>query len=352
MSSALQFVRTPSGLTILLGFKPYTVASTDPIFPSVLSLIQANSSEADVLAVIELGKSVAQPIAPAVATPSFAVDEQGGDADEPVLVLTGLSVRGGYVGQNKDGAFDVLGDGEYLTSFDSEESATHYAEIFQHRFDTVVVEDEDGVIAAFGDTSHVVMASRQSTGEVDTSEQDELDEESGGDEEDEDYYRVCNDAGELLESFSDENEAMEYAREKANEYNVQVIIKNNSGDFLDAVDPEGSNAEEPVFEVFGEGFYLDEFSTQAQAVAYAEGQRGRYRKLEVVETHSQADDIPVAKIEGFLGTFRVVVDHSEFARMASQVEAKQEAIRLFGTGRHGRVEVLNSDSEDVLLLES
>lgn len=352
MSSALQFVRTPSGLTILLGCKPYTVASTDPIFPSVLSLIQANSSEADVLAVIELGKSVEQPAVCVAPTLAVAVDEQGGDADEPVFVLTGLSVRGGYVGQNKDGAFDVFGDGEYLTSFDSGESATHYAEIVQHRFDTVVVEDENGaVIAAFGDTSHVVMAGTQSTKDADTSEQDEIDELSDGDEGD-DYYRVCNEAGELMESFSDENEAMEYAQAKANEYGCQVIIQNNSGDFLDSVDPEYSNTEEPVFEVFGEGFYLDEFSTQPLAVAYAEGQRGRYRKLEVVETHSQADDIPVAEIEGFLGTFRVVVDHSEFARMASQVEAKQEAIRLFGTGRHGRVEVLNSDSEGVLLLES
>lgn len=350
MSSALQFVRTPSGLSILLGFKPHTIASTDAHFEAVMALVKEGASEEAVLAVIEatLTSNVSEtPVVEFVVDVRVeAVDEQGGDSDEPVLVLTGLNpIRGGYAGQTPDGDFDVYAEGEYLTSFDSLESALDYVAVIQHRYDEVAVKNADGrVVARFVDAVLQVSSETEATGVA-----------AGADsEEEENHYFVRNDAGEAIDSFVTMEEARDFAQVHANEYESDVIITNWDGDFLEGVQSETKSddeIEEAAFDVYGDDAYLEKFSTQSQAVDYANSRRAEFKRLDVINSGVFMDDIPVETIEGFLDTFLVLTDGHEQERFDSLPAAKGAAISFFGIDAYSRVVVQDADGQEVVVLE-
>ena len=155
MSSALQFVRTLSGLTILLGCKPYSIASTDTVFAEVIALIKVNAAEEAILMVIE--QTADTPSTKTSLHEVKALDVCPGDevdnGEKTVLGMTAsYSIRGGYAGQNPDGEFEIFVDDAYLVSFESFDSAFDYANMVYSRYDRVDLKSDAGeVLATFLD---------------------------------------------------------------------------------------------------------------------------------------------------------------------------------------------------------
>lgn len=151
MSSSLQFVRTLSGLTILLQCKPYSIASTEATFAEVIELIKQNATEEVILAVVHRVENV-----PTNESGIYSITTVGASSDEEedsenggeTELIAFSSIRGGYAGQNPEGEFEIFVDDAYLMSFESFDSALDYANRVQQRYDQVSIKSDAGATLA------------------------------------------------------------------------------------------------------------------------------------------------------------------------------------------------------------
>ena len=71
MTSSLKFVHTGNSITLMLGSRPYSIASTDTVYPEVIALVKANATEDEILAVIN--RAIAAVQAATQITPNIAI---------------------------------------------------------------------------------------------------------------------------------------------------------------------------------------------------------------------------------------------------------------------------------------
>ena len=148
LMTTLNYMLTATGLNIQLGAAVEFVASSSPEYSAVVAVIKAGGTESDVRLALDEGRS--PPLATAQ-TAAIPADDSESDASESRLIDVEIgyqNVYGGYVGQTKDGDFDVFGDEEFLASFESYETALDYAKGAAHRYDQMTVEDADGEVLA------------------------------------------------------------------------------------------------------------------------------------------------------------------------------------------------------------
>ena len=84
MTSTLRFVLTSNSITVMLGARPYSIASTDEVYPKVVELVKANASEDDILSVINAAQAAlekATQITPAIAIRGGVVTYNGEAVD-------------------------------------------------------------------------------------------------------------------------------------------------------------------------------------------------------------------------------------------------------------------------------
>ena len=378
-TSTLKFVLTPSSLTILLGSKPYNIASTDKVYAEVLELVKANATEAEVLAVINRAQAAVQKasqITPNIAIQNGVVTFKGQSIDNS-LTTRMLSML--------DEGFDLVPMAKFLENLMTNPSYRAVTELYSFLEKGQMPITPDGHFMAY-------KAVREDykdihSGTMDNSIGRVVEMPRNG--VDEDKNRTCS-AGLHFCSF-------EYLPHFAHTGGHVVLVKINprdvvaipadyndtkgrtcryevTGEYEDyykANGPyftsmvyddvnnthgyNGSNTEagedEGEFSVYADGDHLDTFTTLEEAINYAESVLGDYSTdVEITIEDEDGDEV-----ESYSGTeevlgYTVYADGEEMGDYADLAEAKAEAIRLFSTDEYSEVTVDDEDGDEVVSL--
>lgn len=374
-TSTLKFVRTPSSLTILLGSKPYNIASTDKIYADVLDLVKANATEAEVLAVINRAQAAVQKasqITPNIAIQNGVVTFKGQSIDNTLTtrMLTML-----------DEGFDLVPMAKFLENLMENPSYRAVSELYGFLEKGNMPITPDGHFMAYKAVRDDYKDIHSGT--MDNSIGRVVEMPRNG--VDEDKNRTCS-AGLHFCSF-------EYLPHFAHSNGHVVLVKINPRDVVaipaDYNDTKGRTCRYEVtgeyedyykaggpyfksmvynpetnshgvdteagddgeFSVYADGDHLDTFTTLEEAINYAESVRGEYNTdVEITIEDEDGDEV-----ESYSGTeevpaYTVYADGEEMGDFADLADAKAEAIRLFSTDDYSEVTVDDEDGDEVVSL--
>ena len=377
-TATLKFVRTPSSLTILLGAKPYNIASTDKVYAEVIELVKANATEAEVLAVLNRAQAAVQ--AAAQITPNIAI--QNG-----VVTFKGQSIDNSLTTRMLsmlDEGFDLVPMAKFLENLMTNPSYRAVTELYSFLEKGNMPITPDGHFMAY----KAVRADFKDihSGTMDNSIGKVVEMSRNG--VDEDKNRTCS-AGLHFCSF-------EYLPHFACAQGHVVLVKINPRDVVaipaDYNDTKGrtcryevtgeyegyyaeggpyfksmvynpetnshgpsveSDDAEGEFTVYGDGESLACFSSLNEALDYAYNYTDSYNLLEVQDEEGDV----VETIDGDVKTektkeFTVYADSSEMSYFNTLAEAKAEAIKLFSTENYSDVTVEDIDSNEVVNMKS
>ena len=371
-TATLKFVRTPSSLTILLGAKPYNIASTDKVYAEVIELVKANATEADVLAVINRAQAAVQ--AAAQITPNIAI--QNG-----VVTFKGMSVDNSLTTRMVsmlDEGFNLVPMALFLENLMANPSYRAVTELYSFLEKGNMPITPDGHFMAY----KAVRADFKDihSGTMDNSIGQVVEMSRNG--VDEDKNRTCS-AGLHFCSF-------EYLPHFACAQGHVVLVKINPRDVVaipadyndtkgrtcryevtgeyegyyaeggpyfksmvydPATNSHGLNAsqekEYDVYEVYADGEYLDNFKSLERAMDYANQRTEGYDEL----TIEDGNGCVIETIEGDgikKEYYTVYADDDEMGKFAELSDAKSAAIRTFSTGQYSVVIVNAEDGDEVI----
>ena len=371
-TATLKFVRTPSSLTILLGAKPYNIASTDKVYAEVIELVKANATEADVLAVINRAQAAVQ--AAAQITPNIAI--QNG-----VVTFKGMSVDNSLTTRMVsmlDEGFNLVPMALFLENLMANPSYRAVTELYSFLEKGNMPITPDGHFMAY----KAVRADFKDihSGTMDNSIGQVVEMSRNG--VDEDKNRTCS-AGLHFCSF-------EYLPHFACAQGHVVLVKINPRDVVaipadyndtkgrtcryevtgeyegyyaeggpyfksmvydPATNSHGLNAsqekEYDVYEVYADGEYLDNFKSLERAMDYANQRTEGYDEL----TIEDGNGCVIETIEGDgikKEYYTVYADDDEMGTFAELSDAKSAAIRTFSTGQYSVVIVNAEDGDEVI----
>ena len=376
MTSTLKFVRTPSSLTILLGSKPYNIASTDKVYAEVLELVKANATEADVLSVINRAQAAVQKaaqITPNIAIQNGVVTFKGQSIDNS-LTTRMLSML--------DEGFDLVPMAKFLENLMGNPSYRAVTELYSFLEKGNMPITPDGHFMAY----KAVRADFKDihSGTMDNSIGRVVEMLRNG--VDEDKNRTCS-AGLHFCSF-------EYLPHFACAQGHVVLVKINPADvvaipadyndtkgrtcryevvgeyegyyaeggpyFTSMVyDPatrspgpsvESERLEEGEFSVYGDGDFLASFILLNYAIDYANNNTDSYNLLEVQDKDGNV--VETIDGDGADDKYTVCADGDHMGVFADLADAKAEAIRLFSTDDYSEVTVDDADGDEVVNLSA
>lgn len=376
-TSTLKFVRTPSSLTILLGSKPYNIASTDKVYAEVLDLVKANATEADVLAVINRAQAAvaaAAQITPNIAIHSGVVTFKGQSIDNS-LTTRMLSML--------DEGFDLVPMAKFLENLMENPSYRAVTELYSFLEKGNMPITPDGHFMAY----KAVRADFKDihSGTMDNSVGRVVEMPRNG--VDDDKNRTCS-AGLHFCSF-------EYLPHFAHAQGHVVLVKINPRDvvaipadyndtkgrtcryevtgeyegyyaeggpyFTSMVYDPATNSHNPAeadnygsddndtsYDVYADGDYLDSFDSLSDAIEYANNNTEGYDELEVRD--EDGDVVETIDGDGSADDYTVYADGDDMGSYETLAEAKAEAIRLFATDDYSEVTVDDADGDEVVSL--
>ena len=372
-TATLKFVRTPSSLTILLGSKPYNIASTDKVYAEVIELVKANATEAEVLAVINRAQAAVQ--AAAQITPNIAI--QNG-----VVTFKGQSIDNSLTARMLgmlDEGFDLVPMAKFLENLMGNPSYRAVTELYSFLEKGNMPITPDGHFMAY----KAVRADFKDihSGTMDNSIGQVVEMSRNG--VDEDKNRTCS-AGLHFCSF-------EYLPHFACAQGHVMLVKINPRDVVaipaDYNDTKGRACRYEVtgeyegyyaeggpyfksmvynpatnshssdtetnedYNVFGGGNYLSSFDSMESAIEYADENINDYDELTI--ENGRGDTL--ATIEGNSSKntdYVVYADGEEMGIFTDLAAAKADAIRIFSTDRYSVVTVNDPDGDEVVTLNS
>ena len=380
-TSTLKFVRTPSSLTILLGSKPYNIASTDKVYAEVIELVKANATEDDVLAVINRAQAAVQ--AAAQITPNIAI--QNG-----VVTFKGQSVDNSLTTRMLsmlDEGFDLVPMAKFLENLMGNPSYRAVTELYSFLEKGNMPITPDGHFMAY----KAVRADFKDihSGTMDNSIGAVVEMPRNG--VDDDKNRTCS-AGLHFCSF-------EYLPHFACAQGHVVLVKINPADVVaipaDYNDTKGRTCryevvgeyegyyaeggpyftsmvynpvtgshgpdatatdsdDEGQYSVYGDDDFIDSFDSLDEAIEFANDCTDGYDTLEVRDE----DGDVVETIDGDGADnededkYTVYADGDEMGDFSDLAEAKTEAIRLFSTDEYSEVTVDDADGDEVVNLSA
>lgn len=376
-TSTLKFVRTPSSLTILLGSKPYNIASTDKVYAEVLDLVKANATEAEVLAVINRAAAAVQKaaqITPNIAIQNGVVTFKGQSIDNS-LTTRMLSML--------DEGFDLVPMAKFLENLMGNPSYRAVTELYSFLEKGNMPITPDGHFMAY----KAVRADFKDihSGTMDNSIGRVVEMARNG--VDEDKNRTCS-AGLHFCSF-------EYLPHFACAQGHVVLVKINPADVVaipaDYNDTKGrtcryevvgeyegyyaeggpyftsmvydpatrshgpsveSESDDGEFSVYADGDFLASFDSLDEAIDYANDNTDGYDELQVQD--EDGDVVETIDGDGAETTaeYTVYADGDEMGEFADLADAKAEAIRLFSTDSYSEVTVDDVDGDEVVNLSA
>ena len=373
-TATLKFVRTPSSLTILLGSKPYNIASTDKVYAEVIELVKANATEAEVLAVINRAQAAVQ--AAAQITPNIAI--QNG-----VVTFKGQSIDNSLTTRMLgmlDEGFDLVPMAKFLENLMDNPSYRAVTELYSFLEKGNMPITPDGHFMAY----KAVRADFKDihSGTMDNSIGQVVEMSRNG--VDDDKNRTCS-AGLHFCSF-------EYLPHFACAQGHVVLVKINPRDVVaipaDYNDTKGrtcryevtgeyegyyaeggpyftsmvynpatgshtpseSNDTDGKYDVYGDGNYLDSFTSLESAIEYANENTEGYDELTVED--EDGDTVETINGNGDTDLYTVFADGEVMSHYEDLADAKAEAIRLFSTDSYSEVTVDDADGDEVVSLTS
>lgn len=371
-ASTLRFVHTGSSITVMLGSRPYSIASTDEVFSQVVNLVKSNASEDDILAVINAAQAAlekATQITPAIAIRGGVVTYNGQSVDNSLTTRMLAMLEEG---------FDLVPMARFLENLMQNPSYRAVQELYSFLEKGNMPITPDGHFMAYkavrADYKDIHSGTfDNSIGQVCSMPRNAVDDNrdrtcSSG-------LHFCSFA--YLPYFAHANGHVmllkinpadvvsipaDYNDTKGRCARYEVVgeyedyYKENGPYFTSSVyDPESGEQsgfdfdDEPSngkYDVYGDDSYLDSFDTLEEALEYANNNTSSYDLLEVYEE----DGDLIETIEGEAedeDEFTVEGDEDEFT-FSTLEEARQKAIELFGKENNRNVVVRDADGNEVI----
>ena len=377
MTSTLRFVLTSNSITVMLGARPYSIASTDEVYPKVVELVKANASEDDILSVINAAQAAlekATQITPAIAirggvvtyngeavdnsltTRMLAMLDEGFDLVPMARFLENLMANPSYRAVNElysfleKGEMPITPDGHFMAY---KAVRADYKDIHSGTFDNSIgqvcsmprnaVDDDKNrtcssglhfcsfaYLPHFAHANGHVMLLKINPADVVSIPAD------------------YNDTKGRCAKYEVVGEYEGYYKENGPYFTSSVFdpaTGNQSGSaFGGDDDGDDDGNDDGSFDLYGDNDHIDSFDTLQEAIDYANDNLSDYREFEIRDE----DGDVVETITGEKAGYTVYADGDEIDSFDSLDAARDKAIRLFSSGDYSDVRVENEDGDDVV----
>ena len=374
MTSTLRFVLTSNSITVMLGARPYSIASTDEVYPKVVELVKANASEDDILSVINAAQAAlekATQITPAIAirggvvtyngeavdnsltTRMLAMLDEGFDLVPMARFLENLMANPSYRAVNElysfleKGEMPITPDGHFMAY---KAVRADYKDIHSGTFDNSIgqvcsmprnaVDDDKNrtcssglhfcsfaYLPHFAHANGHVMLLKINPADVVSIPAD------------------YNDTKGRCAKYEVVGEYEGYYKENGPYFTSSVFdpaTGNQSGSAFGGDDDDCND--DGSFDLYGDDDHIDNFDTLQEAIDYANDNLSDYREFEIRDE----DGDVVETITGEKAEFTVYADGDEIESFDSLDAARDKAIRLFSSGDYSDVRVEDEDGDDVV----
>ena len=375
MTSTLRFVLTSNSITVMLGARPYSIASTDEVYPKVVELVKANASEDDILSVINAAQAAlekATQITPAIAirggvvtyngeavdnsltTRMLAMLDEGFDLVPMARFLENLMANPSYRAVNElysfleKGEMPITPDGHFMAY---KAVRADYKDIHSGTFDNSIgqvcsmprnaVDDDKNrtcssglhfcsfaYLPHFAHANGHVMLLKINPADVVSIPAD------------------YNDTKGRCAKYEVVGEYEGYYKENGPYFTSSVFdpaTGNQSGSAFGGDDDDDCN-DDSSFDLYGDNDYIDTFDTLQESIDYANDNLSDYREFEIRDE----DGDVVETITGEKAGYTVYADGSEIDSLDSLDDAREKAIGLFSSGYYSDVRVQDEDGDYVV----
>ena len=377
MTSTLRFVLTSNSITVMLGARPYSIASTDEVYPKVVELVKANASEDDILSVINAAQAAlekATQITPAIAirggvvtyngeavdnsltTRMLAMLDEGFDLVPMARFLENLMANPSYRAVNElysfleKGEMPITPDGHFMAY---KAVRADYKDIHSGTFDNSIgqvcsmprnaVDDDKNrtcssglhfcsfaYLPHFAHANGHVMLLKINPADVVSIPAD------------------YNDTKGRCAKYEVVGEYEGYYKENGPYFTSSVFdpaTGNQSGSaFGGDDDGDDDGNDDGSFDLYGDDDHIDTFDTLQEAIDCANNNLSDYREFEIRDE----DGDVVETITGEKAGYTVYADGDEIDSFDSLDAARDKAIRLFSSGDYSDVRVEDEDGDDVV----
>ena len=377
MTSTLRFVLTSNSITVMLGARPYSIASTDEVYPKVVELVKANASEDDILSVINAAQAAlekATQITPAIAirggvvtyngeavdnsltTRMLAMLDEGFDLVPMARFLENLMANPSYRAVNElysfleKGEMPITPDGHFMAY---KAVRADYKDIHSGTFDNSIgqvcsmprnaVDDDKNrtcssglhfcsfaYLPHFAHANGHVMLLKINPADVVSIPAD------------------YNDTKGRCAKYEVVGEYEGYYKENGPYFTSSVFdpaTGNQSGSaFGGDDDGDDDGNDDGSFDLYGDDDHIDTFDTLQEAIDCANDNLSDYREFEIRDE----DGDVVETITGEKAGYTVYADGDEIDSFDSLDAARDKAIRLFSSGDYSEVRVEDEDGDDVV----
>ena len=377
MTSTLRFVLTSNSITVMLGARPYSIASTDEVYPKVVELVKANASEDDILSVINAAQAAlekATQITPAIAirggvvtyngeavdnsltTRMLAMLDEGFDLVPMARFLENLMANPSYRAVNElysfleKGEMPITPDGHFMAY---KAVRADYKDIHSGTFDNSIgqvcsmprnaVDDDKNrtcssglhfcsfaYLPHFAHANGHVMLLKINPADVVSIPAD------------------YNDTKGRCAKYEVVGEYEGYYKENGPYFTSSVFdpaTGNQSGSAFGGDDDDDDDCnDDSSFDLYGDNDYIDTFDTLQESIDYANDNLSDYREFEIRDE----DGDVVETITGEKAGYTVYADGSEIDSLDSLDDAREKAIGLFSSGYYSDVRVQDEDGDYVV----
>ena len=360
MTTTLRFVHTGTNLTILLGARPYNIASSDSVYPEVIALVKAQATEDEILAVINRAVAAVQKataITPNIAIQNGVVTFKGQALDNSITtrMLTML-----------DEGFDLVPMAIFLENLMSNPSYRAVTELYSFLEKGGMPITPDGHFMAYKAVRANYMDIHSGTFDNSIGKVCEMPRNAV----DDDKNRTCS-AGlhfcsfEYLPHFAHANGHVvlvkinprdvvsipaDYNDTKGRCARYEVVgeyadyYKENGPYFTSMVfDPSSLDSDD--FEVYGDNVYVDAFDSLQDAIRFTENLIGAYEEIEVRDV----DGSVLHNVDTLI--FKVFAEKTEMAGFTSMASAKEHVLKLFKSDEYHDIEIRDVDGNTLMSLE-
>ncbi len=373
MTSTLRFVLTSNSITVMLGARPYSIASTDEVYPKVVELVKANASEDDILSVINAAQAAlekATQITPAIAirggvvtyngeavdnsltTRMLAMLDEGFDLVPMARFLENLMANPSYRAVNElysfleKGEMPITPDGHFMAY---KAVRADYKDIHSGTFDNSIgqvcsmprnaVDDDKNrtcssglhfcsfaYLPHFAHANGHVMLLKINPADVVSIPAD------------------YNDTKGRCAKYEVVGEYEGYYKENGPYFTSSVFDPSTGNQSGSAFGGDDDGNDDGSFDLYGDDDHIDNFDTLQEAIDYANDNLSDYREFEIRDE----DGDVVETITGEKAEFTVYADGDEIESFDSLDAARDKAIRLFSSGDYSDVRVEDEDGDDVV----
>ena len=373
MTSTLRFVLTSNSITVMLGARPYSIASTDEVYPKVVELVKANASEDDILSVINAAQAAlekATQITPAIAirggvvtyngeavdnsltTRMLAMLDEGFDLVPMARFLENLMANPSYRAVNElysfleKGEMPITPDGHFMAY---KAVRADYKDIHSGTFDNSIgqvcsmprnaVDDDKNrtcssglhfcsfaYLPHFAHANGHVMLLKINPADVVSIPAD------------------YNDTKGRCAKYEVVGEYEGYYKENGPYFTSSVFDPATGNQSGSAFGGDDDGNDDGSFDLYGDDDHIDTFDTLQEAIDCANDNLSDYREFEIRDE----DGDVVETITGEKAGYTVYADGDEIDSFDSLDAARDKAIRLFSSGDYSEVRVEDEDGDDVV----